>query len=991
MNISNPSPSIAVEALENQRIAEQISVAKLNKKWDEVIAILNPLKKSHLKNLYLYLELSIAYRNKRDFVNAIQSLKTAEIQGLSSPWIHDNYARIYFEKKLYRKAMRECHIALHLTENEVERQMISELFEICKKHFLIEKSKQKSEFSDLDLVDASELFDEEYYLTQNKDLDVTVVNALEHYIVFGWKEGRNPNPYFSSDWYAKRYNILKGQNPLLHYINSGWSSLFDTSPNFCTRKYFETYKEKVLNFGEPLAHFLMIGKRLGYSAFKADFEHGEVQLANPKAESPTPTELQLYAEFKGKAKYSGDSVNYHPNKLNIHWIIPDFTAGSGGHMTIFRFVNYLEQFGHQNTIWITSNHLNSTEDSAYDNIIRHFQFISATVKQFSNEFYGVEGDAVIATGWNTVWGALSGHKIKRCFYLVQDYEPAFYPAGARSLIAEETYRQDLDCICASPWLAQLMTNQYQRWAEFFYLSYDRQDYYPPTETISHSQRLEIAAYYRPFTDRRAVELLIMGLEQLAHRGVSFRVHFFGNHKPIQFEAPFEYVAHGVLSAEKLGELYRHCRVGISFSVTNYSLIPQEMMACGLPVVELNTDCCRAVFPTEVISLANLHPQSIADKIWHLYSDTEFAEKQIQAAYQWIAQFSWESAARVVEKTIIQRLNDHGFKPIENSAIYINDIPEVSVIIPTYNGGELFKKVLDRVLQQKAPWKYEILVIDSSSTDGSAEYSLSHPQIVTHIIPKAEFQHGKTRNLGVELARGQYVAFITQDALPVSEYWLYYLITALKKYPKAAGVFGKHLPWSDASPFMKRDLVNHFKGFDQQKICVSRFTDVKLYEKADEGWLSFLRFYSDNNSALRKQIWQSIPYPEIEFGEDQAWAKKIIAAGYDKVYSPHGLVYHSHNYDEESQFYRAYEEFTFFKNEFGLMLEKVNREVMLTELQALNTRDVLYANTHLINEAELEKQLKVNRGYILGKFAVYIGDRYGSLTQKRELLEHLIAD
>lgn len=99
--------------------------------------------------------------------------------------------------------------------------------------------------------------------------------------------------------------------------------------------------------------------------------------------------------------------------MNIHWIIPDFSAGSGGHMTIFRMVNLLERFGHKNTIWITGSHFNLTTIDAYENIVKHFQFVSADVKFFSPEFYTAEGDAVIATGWNTVWGALGSRKIKK--------------------------------------------------------------------------------------------------------------------------------------------------------------------------------------------------------------------------------------------------------------------------------------------------------------------------------------------------------------------------------------------------------------------------------------------------------------------------------------------------------------------------------------------------------------------------------------------------
>jgi len=971
----------------NRQILEQIANAKKNSQWDEIISIVGSYQKQQLKNAYLYLELTVAYRSKKDFTNAINILKEAEKNGLNGVWLHDNYARVFFERKLYRKAIKASNKALQLARNNAEREMLSAFLDDCTKQLATNQEGNR----ELELIEDSLLFDEEFYLFINKDINASSVDPLEHFTVYGWKEGRNPNKYFSLAWYAKRYSIPTEINPLLHYINTGCRQLLDTSKYFCTEKYFTTYKNQINEPNEPLAYFLNVGRKMGHTPFAVDFDNGVVKLAKKNAVCPTPDDLNLYAAFKGKQGFNGNSKTYNPKQLNIHWIIPDFSAGSGGHMTIFRLISYLERFGHSNTIWITGNSHNPTSDDAYKNIIRNFQFVFAEVRFFSSEFYAAEGDAVIATGWNTVWGALSSTKMKRAFYLVQDYEPLFYPAGSRSLVAEETYRQDIDCICASPWLAQLMKEKHKRWASHFLLSYDAESYYPKDEQQdTGNTTIEIAAYYRPFTDRRAVELVLMGLEQLAKRAVNFRVHFFGNHTPIAFDAPFEYMDHGILTAEQLGKLYRKCDVGLTFSATNYSLIPQEMMACSLPVIELDTDCCRAVFPENTISLANYHPSSIADAITRLTTDKALAQQQVANAHQWIKQFNWETAAKTVEKSIVERLEYYEFRKAKPNKHHRNK-PEVSVVIPTYNAGELFKTVLDTVLTQRAPWHYEVIVIDSSSTDGTAEYAQSKANVVTKIIPKSEFQHGRTRNLGAELAQGDYIAFITQDAQPASEYWLYYLISALKKYPKAAGVFGKHLPWNDASPFTKRDFKGHFEGFDNNSICVSRFTDANRYNQGDEGWQQFLRFYSDNNSAMRKDVWRLIPYPEIEFGEDQAWASAIIQAGYEKVYSTHGLVYHSHNYGYKEQFVRAYEEFTFFKEQFGLLIGNINSDAISNEIKALNDRDIAYANINGINDEQLQKQLVLNKGYVLGKFAAYIANSWGSLDDKLKLLENMLTN
>jgi len=226
-------------------------------------------------------------------------------------------------------------------------------------------------------------------------------------------------------------------------------------------------------------------------------------------------------------------------------------------------------------------------------------------------------------------------------------------------------------------------------------------------------------------------------------------------------------------------------------------------------------------------------------------------------------------------------------------------PKVSVLIPTYNGGIQFRNTLEAVLQQKTTFTFEIIIIDSSSTDGSDQYcqrlSLEHPSIRLFSIPKESFQHGKTRNYGISQSRGVFVALLTQDAMPANEYWLSSLITPMIDDPSIVGIFGKHIPYNDVDIFEKQSILNQFAQFGDGLVPFKLTDENKQKFHEDATYRGFLCYYSDNNSALRKSIWHKIPYPEVAFGEDQLWAKAIISKGYTKAYTSLAIVYHSHRF------------------------------------------------------------------------------------------------
>ncbi|WP_185827619.1 class I SAM-dependent methyltransferase [Halomonas nitroreducens] len=76
---------------------------------------------------------------------------------------------------------------------------------------------------DLRLVKASGLFDSDWYLHHNPDVQQSGMPGLEHFVRFGGQEGRSPGPAFDSQWYLSEYpDVADAQaNPLVHYLRFG--------------------------------------------------------------------------------------------------------------------------------------------------------------------------------------------------------------------------------------------------------------------------------------------------------------------------------------------------------------------------------------------------------------------------------------------------------------------------------------------------------------------------------------------------------------------------------------------------------------------------------------------------------------------------------------------------------------------------------------------------------------------------------------------------
>ncbi len=342
--------------------------------------------------------------------------------------------------------------------------------------------------------------------------------------------------------------------------------------------------------------------------------------------------------------------------LNLHWIVPAFAVGWGGMTNIFRIIQQLEKSGHRNTLWVHNlppSLPNGRTVSEYyrDLIVNHFPPIEAEIYPLPSDLDQISGDAVIATDHFSAYPARAVAKVARRFYFLQDNEPAFNPAGYAALFAEATYRFGFDALSNGEWLHAL-AQRYGMWSMKWEQAADPEYYF----TRDTEQRLpsHVAFYARQETPRRAVELGYLAFELLARDGFEFHVDLFGGAHPPP-DLPYPFTHHGVLSGGQLGDLYRRASIGMVFSATNYSIIPREMMACGLPVLELNSESSRCAFPDGVAELADPTPESVAAHLKSLLLDEARRAQLARQALDFLVDFSWEKSGRDIEEALLFRL------------------------------------------------------------------------------------------------------------------------------------------------------------------------------------------------------------------------------------------------------------------------------------------------------------------------------------------------
>lgn len=210
-------------------------------------------------------------------------------------------------------------------------------------------------------------------------------------------------------------------------------------------------------------------------------------------------------------------------------------------------------------------------------------------------------------------------------------------------------------------------------------------------------------------------------------------------------------------------------------------------------------------------------------------------------------------------------------------------------MPTLNAGPLLDRVLAGLAAQRGASFAQTIAIDSGSTDGTKE-RLLRAGFTVHSIPKPEFDHGSTRDLGIDKTDADVVVLLTQDAVPLGADWLVELLAPFAD-ARVAAAWCKQVPRPDCPPVIARRLRQWLGDGDAPRVQELRAGETLDSLPPHE---RLARCALDNvASALRRTVWQRFPLGPRRFGEDLAFGMRAIAAGYRIVFQPRAVVEHSH--------------------------------------------------------------------------------------------------
>ena len=201
----------------------------------------------------------------------------------------------------------------------------------------------------------------------------------------------------------------------------------------------------------------------------------------------------------------------------------------------------------------------------------------------------------------------------------------------------------------------------------------------------------------------------------------------------------------------------------------------------------------------------------------------------------------------------------------------------------------------RALRMQTVWPFEVLVLDSSSTDGTPELASQDGCRVVSIA-RSDFRHGGTRQYAAELATGtDTLVFLTQDSFLAEADALGRLTAALED-PSIGAAYGRQVPRPGASP-----IEAHARLFNYPPVSEIR----SLGDATRIGFKSI--FFSNSFGAYRTSALRQVGGfpPQLNFGEDTVVAARLLQGGWRIAYVADATTFHSHPYTCREEYGRYF--------------------------------------------------------------------------------------
>lgn len=220
---------------------------------------------------------------------------------------------------------------------------------------------------------------------------------------------------------------------------------------------------------------------------------------------------------------------------------------------------------------------------------------------------------------------------------------------------------------------------------------------------------------------------------------------------------------------------------------------------------------------------------------------------------------------------------------------------IDVVIPTFYPGEEFGELL-KGLESQTLGIHKIVIMNTQKGDFPEELVKPYDNIEVWHVKKEEFDHGATRNVGLSHTEGEYILFMTQDAIPADSHLVERLFQAFER-PQVKAAYARQLPKKDC-----RELERYTRSFNYPK-------KSRIQTKSDLDTIGIKAFFCSNVCAMYERetfLKQGGFVKRTIFNEDMIYAGGLIRSGYEIAYVAEAKVWHSHNYSGIRQFKRNFD-------------------------------------------------------------------------------------
>lgn len=338
------------------------------------------------------------------------------------------------------------------------------------------------------------------------------------------------------------------------------------------------------------------------------------------------------------------------------WFLPDFTtAFYGGVMTVLRLASFLKlEDGIESSFVICGD----------TDVVAKQSLIAAAFPALANcsvmKLVGSESlleipnaDYGIATLWTTAYVLAATNACACKFYMIQDYEPLFYPAGSTYAQCEATYKFGFYGIANTQSLAEMYRYDYQGEAVCLVPSVDTSIFYANPRMVGNILPFRICYYARPSIPRNCFELASAAFKLIKNKyGGAIEILCAGSGwDPSLYGLENIVSSFGLLPYEETADLYRSCHLGISMMMSKHpSYLPLEMMACGLIVLANDNDANSWLLKDEYNCLTFTPTKScLADRVVYAYKNYHSLSTIRENAINTIRDHhsSWQASLQVV--------------------------------------------------------------------------------------------------------------------------------------------------------------------------------------------------------------------------------------------------------------------------------------------------------------------------------------------------------